>query len=88
MADGITYRVLFFQVIACLDSAYVLMPKPTGFLPQSLALLCWLPENEVQQFFDEKESEVQREIKSCFKREQWKTQTVPGKRHAGRPMQR
>lgn len=54
----------------CLDLAYVLMPKPTGFLLQSLALLCWLPENEVQQFFDEKESEIQREKQSCFKQEQ------------------
>lgn len=43
------------------------------FLLQSLALLCWLPKNEVQHFFDEKESEIQREIKSCFKRDQWKT---------------
>lgn len=57
----------------CLDLAYVLLSKPTGFLLRSLALLSWVPESEVKQFYDEKSSEIQRDIQSCLNRDQWKS---------------
>ena len=44
-----------------------------GFLLRSLALLSWVPESEVQQFYDEKSSEIQRDIQSCLNRDQWKS---------------
>ena len=56
-----------------LDLAYVLISKPTGSLLRSLALLCWVPEDEVTKFFEEKDKEMKKEIHNAIQREQWKT---------------
>ena len=56
----------------CLDLAYVLFEKPKGTLLQCLSLLAWVTEDEVVQFFDEKERGVQKATQDAINREQWK----------------
>ena len=45
-----------------LDLAYALMPKPSGALRRPLALLCWLPEHEVLQCFEEENKDEKKDI--------------------------
>ena len=52
-----------------LDLAYVLMPKPARAVLRSLALLCWLPEHEVLQFFEEKDKDEKEDINDGKKKE-------------------
>ena len=56
----------------CLELAYFLLEKCKGTLLRCLSLLAWVTEDEVVQFFDEKEKEVQKAIQDAIKREQWK----------------
>ena len=48
------------------------MSKPFGSLLQSRALLSWVPEHEVLQYFDEKEKDINKEKNDDIKRKQWK----------------
>jgi len=63
-----------------LNLAYVLMAKPTGSLLRSLALLCWVSEQEVLKFFEDKDKEIAKEIYDAKKREQWKRHRLYGEK--------
>ena len=56
------------------------MDKPTGTLLRCLALLAWVTEDEVVQFFDEKDKEVAKVLHDAVKHEQWKEYRLYGER--------
>ena len=50
----------------------MIMSKPTGSLLRDLALLSLVPEQDVLQFFNTRESDLQKAKNEGFAREQWK----------------
>ena len=50
----------------CLDLAYLLMSKPMGRLVKILAVLTWVPEDEVVKYFDAKEKQLLEEQYNGF----------------------
>jgi hypothetical protein len=62
----------FFMPSNCLDLAYMLMSKPTGNLLKWLALLAWVPEDDVMEYFDNKDKQLDKNQNDGFQRLIWK----------------
>lgn len=57
--------------------ASALMPKPSGALQRPLALLCWLPEQEVLQCFEEENKDEKKDIHDAMMCKKKKKESLP-----------
>ncbi|CAB4019713.1 Hypothetical predicted protein, partial [Paramuricea clavata] len=61
-----------FMPSNCIYLAYMLMTKPTGRLLKTIALLAWVPEDDVVKYVDNKDKQLHENKSHGFQRLKWK----------------
>ncbi|KXJ10066.1 hypothetical protein AC249_AIPGENE26300 [Exaiptasia diaphana] len=59
-----------------LDMAFCLIPEQSGPVTQSLALLSWSTQEEVETYYKEKKLEMETDMEDSIKRDQWRTHNL------------